>query len=561
MWRSVRRWLAIGYLHVRSWLGPRQPYGVLTLALSGELAEDAGESRLLGFFRRPPTDYLGVLSLLRWARDDQQLQGVLIRIDDLHASWARIQGLRRAIERLRAAGKRVWVHIERAGLAEYYLGSAAERVLSAPAATLDVIGLASEAMFLRETLDKLGIDAEVVHVGRYKAAGEMVTRTGMSESHREMLEALVEDLFTQIADGVAAGRGLDPALVRDLLGRGPYVAAEAQAAGLIDGTAYADQAERQLADACGGAAVLERDAYGARRGRAVRLEALRRARHTVALVHIGGTIKPGESVSRPAGAGAAGAKSIAALLKSVRERADVAAVVLRIASPGGSALASDLIWREVERTREAKPVITSCGDVAASGGYYVALAGRPLLAEAGTITGSIGVVAGKATLRRLYDRLGVRKETVARGRHATLFSDYVALDADGRERIQHQAEIFYRDFVGKVAAARGLTADAAEAAAQGRVWTGRQAQAQGLVDELGGIEEAFDAAKRAIGVAPDQPVLIERVSRARRLWDLSLGLGLPRRAGIADLFDLLPSVRFLLRERVWALMPFEIRFF
>ncbi|MBX3025430.1 signal peptide peptidase SppA [bacterium] len=561
MWRSLRRWLAIGYLHVRSWLAPRKPYGVLTLSLDGELAEDTGESRFLGLFRRPPTDYLGVLTVLRWARDDQQLQGVLLRVDDLHASWARIQGLRRAIERLRAAGKRVWVHLERAGMGEYYLASAADRVLCAPAATLDVTGLASEAMFVRDTLDKVGIDAEVVHVGRYKSAGEMVTRTSMSEAHREMLEALVEDLFGQIADGVAAGRALDAALVRDALGRGPYVAAEAQAARLIDGTAYADEAERQLADACGGAAVIERDPYLARRGRAVRLDALRRARHTVALVHIGGTIKPGESVSRPAGGGAAGVRSIAAVLKRVRERDDIAALVLRIASPGGSALASDLIWREVERTRAAKPVIATCGDVAASGGYYVALAGRPLLAEAGTITGSIGVVAGKATLRRLYDRLGVHKETVARGRHATLFSDYVALDDDGRERIQHQAESFYRDFVGKVAAARGLSPEAAEAAAQGRVWTGRQAQARGLVDELGGLEEALDAAKRAIGVAVDQPVLVERVTRPRRLGDLSLGLRLPRRTGIADLFDILPSLRFLLRERVWAVMPFDIRFF
>ena len=561
MWRSLRRWLAIGYLRGRESLARRTPYGVLTLTLTGELAEEAGESRLLGLLRRPSADYLGVISLLRWARDDRQLQGVLLRVDDLHASWARVQGLRRAIERLRAAGKKVWVYLERAGVSEYYLASAADRVLCTPAATLDVTGLASEAMFVRESLDKLGVDAEVIHVGQYKSAGEMVTRTGMSEPHREMLEALVDDLFGQIADGVAAGRRLDPAATRDLLGRGPFVAAEAQSAGLIDGTAYADEAERQLADACGGAAVIERDAYLRRRGRAVRLEALRRAQHTVALLHIGGTIKPGDSVTRPDGGGATGAATIAAALKSVRERADIAALVLRVTSPGGSALASDLIWRELERVRAEKPVIASCGDVAASGGYYVALAGRPLLAEAGTITGSIGVVAGKATLRRLYDRLGVRKETVARGRHASLFSDYVPLDVEGRERIQHQADTFYRDFVAKVAAARGMTADAVEASAQGRVWTGRQAQARGLVDELGGIEEALDAAKRALGLPADQPVLIERVARPRRFWDFSLGFGLPRRGGLLDLLDGLPSFSFLLRERVWALMPFDIRFF
>lgn len=561
MWRFLWRQLAIGALRLRLWLARKTPYGVLTLSLGGELAEDAGESRLLGLLRRPAADYLAALTLLRWARDDEQLLGVLIRLDDLHASWARLQGLRRGIEHLRAAGKRVWVHLERAGIREYYLASAADRVLLAPAATLDVTGLASEALFLRETLDAVGIDAEVIQVGRYKSAGEIATRTGMSEAHREMLEALVDDLFGQIADGVARGRGLDDALTRDLLGGGPYVAADAEAARLIDGGAYADEAERQLADACGGAAVIEEDAYLGRRGRVVRLQALRRARRTVALLHLGGTIKPGESVARPNGAGAAGAASIAGLLKDARERDEVAALVMRIASPGGSALASDLIWREVERTRAVKPVVVSCGDVAASGGYYVALAGRPLLAEAGTITGSIGVVAGKATLRRLYDRLGVHKEMVARGRHATLFSDYVALDAEGRERIQRQAETFYRDFVDKVAAARGLSAEAAEAAAQGRVWTGRQAQARGLVDELGGLEEALAAAKRAIGLAPDALVRVERLRRPRRFWELSLGLGLPRRALLEELLGALSSLRFLARERVWALMPFDIRFF
>jgi protease-4 len=562
MWRSIRRLLAIGVLRAATWMGRRRVAGVLTLTLTGEQAEDAGDSRLLGLLRRPRTDYLSVLTLLRSARSDDQLQGVLLRIDDLGGSWARIQGLRRAIERLRAAGKRVWVHLERAGVSQYYLASAAERVLLTPSGTLDVTGLASEALFVREALDKLGVEAEVVHVGKYKSAGEMFTRSGMSEPHREMLEALVDDLFGQVADGVAAGRGLDGAVVRDVLGGGPYVAAEAAAAGLIDGTAYADQAEAQLAEACDHAPVTERDEYVRRRGRVMRLDALRRATRTVALLHIGGTIKPGESSSRPDGASATGAASIAAALKTVRERTDVAALVLRVTSPGGSALASDLIWRELERTRAAKPVIVSLGDVAASGGYYVALAGKPVLAEAGTITGSIGVVAGKATLRGLYDRLGVHKETVARGRNASLFSDYVPLDDEGRARIQAQADAFYRDFVAKVATARGLSVEATEASAQGRVWTGRQAHARGLVDELGGFEEAFDAARRALGLPLDQPLLIERLPRPRRLFDLSQLSRLPRRgSALTDLLGSLSSWRFLLRERVWALMPFDIRFF
>ncbi len=547
MWRGLRRAAAIGLLRLSSGLRRRTPYGVLTLSLTGALAEEAGDSRLAGLLRRPATDYLGLLTLLRWARDDQHLSGVLLRVDDLQASWARLQGLRRAIERLRGAGKRVWVHLERAGINEYYLASAAERVLLTPAATLDVTGLSSEALFLRQALERIGVEAEVIHVGRYKSAGEMFSRSDMSPAHREMLEALVDDLFEQVVEAVAAGRGLDAAVAREALGRGPFIAAEAVEERLVDATAYADQAEQELVDACAAGPLIESPAYTRQRGREARLVALRQARHTVALLHVGGTIRPGESSTRPGGQTASGAASLAAALKDVREREDVAALVLRVASPGGSALASDLIWRELERTRAVKPVVASCGDVAASGGYYVAMVGRPLLAEAGTITGSIGVVAGKATLRGLYDRLGVHKEVVGRGRHATLLSDYHALDDEGRARLQAQADAFYRDFVAKVGAARGLSAEAVEASAQGRVWTGRQAQARGLVDELGGLEEAFDAVRRALGVAADQPLLVERLPRTRR-WHLPrLNLGLPGSVFV--------------RERLWAVLPFRIRFF
>jgi len=556
---SIRRGISAALLRGVSLLRRRAPYGVLIVELSGELAEEASEPRWMGLLRRPATDYFSLLTLLRWACDDDRLRGVLIRLDDLHASWARLQGLRRSLEHLHAAGKRVWVHLERAGVREYSVAVAADRITLAPSATLDINGLAAESIFLRDALDKLGIDAEVVQMGRYKSAGEMFTRDDMSPAQREMQEALVDDLYEQLVESVAAGRRLDPAAVRERLGLGPFVSAEAIESGLVDGTAYFDEVEQQLVEACAGAATIDRAAYGAARGRETRIDALRRARGTIALVHIGGTIKSG-SGGAP-GLPAAGAASLAEALKAVRERDDIDAVVLRIASPGGSALASDLIWREVIRLRERKPVVVSCGDVAASGGYYIAIAGRPLLAEAGTITGSIGVIAGKATLRRLYDRVGVRKQVIGRGANAGLFSDYVPLGATGRERIETQAAAFYRDFVDKVATARGLGPQAAEAAAQGRVWTGRQALAHGLVDRLGGLEEAFEAAKQAIGAPLDAPVFVEHFPKPRKLWKLPINLAVPGRGTLAELFGITPSLRDLLRERVWAVLPFEIRFF
>jgi len=565
VWRTVRRLVAVGFISVSEWIlarfGRRKPYGVLTVELAGDIAEDGTEQRLFGFLRRQTSDYLGLVTLLRWARDDANLVGVLIRVDDLDANWARLQGLRRSIERLRAAGKRVWVHLERAGVREYYLASAAEQISLTPAATLDVTGLSSEAVFVFDALEKIGIRADVVQMGRYKSAGEMFTRRDMSAPHREMLESLVEDLYAQLAEAVATGRNLDPALLRDLLGRGPFVPSEARELGLIDAIGHADELEKRLVDACGGAATIDRTAYGVRRGRAMRRDTLRRQRAAFALLHIGGTIKPGESVPGLGGARATGSATVAAALEQVRKRDDINALIVRVASPGGSVLGSDLIWRELARTRETKPVIVSFGDVAASGGYYVALAGNSVLAEAGTITGSIGVIAGRASLRGLYDRIGVSKTLISRGRNAALYSDYAELDDEGRARIHVQAESFYRDFVAKVASARGLSTDAVGAVAEGRVWTGRQALERGLVDELGGLEEAFAAAKRAANLAADEPVSVERFPKPRRLWKVSVDLNLPNQGAFADLLGAIPSLRFLLRERVWAVLPFHLRFF
>jgi protease-4 len=565
MWGALRRAGLLGLLAAYELIlglaGRRGPYGVLTIELSGDLAEEGGEQRFFGLVRRSTADYLSHLSLLRWARDDAHLAGVLIRTGGLDAGWARLQGLRRAIQGLRAAGKRVWVHLDHAGIHEYYLASAAERISLAPAAALDIAGLSSEAVFLLDTLRKIGVEADIVQMGRYKSAAESFTRRDMSPSHREMIESLVDDLYGQLVDGISGGRNMEPAQVRRLVDRGPFVAREALEANLVDALCHGDEAESSLVEAAGGAPAIERGAYARRRGAEVRRQALRAARGALGLLHVGGTIKGGESIPGPQGARAVGSATVRAALKELRERDDIRAVVVRVASPGGSGTASDSIWREIFRTRESKPVVVSLGDVAASGGYYVALAGGPVFAEAGTITGSIGVIAGKANLRGLYDRVGVTKEMVSRGRHAAIFSDYAPLDDESRERIRVEAETFYRDFVEKVADARRLSGEAAEAAAEGRVFTGRQAWTRGLVDELGGLEEAIAAAKSLIGVSAEESIAIERYPRARRLWKFSVDLNLPAQGSLAELLGGLTGLRFIWRDRVWAVLPFDLRFF
>lgn len=563
MWKALARRSSLAALVACEWtlarLGRRPDYGYLTLEIGGELSEDGHDGPLPPWLKRPPADYLALLGLLRAARDDKQLLGVLVRCRRLEASWARIQGLRRSLAALRAAGKKVWFHIDAGGLPEYYLASAADRVSVSPAGTLDIVGLAAEAVFFLDALDSLGVRAEVVQVGAYKAAGESFTRRKMSDEHREMVESLIDDLFGQVVDDVGAARGMDAAAVRELIDGGPFLAREAFARGLIDAAEYADETEAALAEALSGVAPIDEAAYAVRRGRAARMRSLRGSPHHLAVVHVNGAIKYDEGTSPLGRSRGAVSTTLRKCLKELRERTDVEAVVVRVASPGGSGLASDLIWHELSLTAAKKPLFVSLGDVAASGGYYVALPARRIFAEPGTVTGSIGVIAGKANLRGLYEKLGVRKDFVSRGRHAMLHSDYEPLGEADRERISAEAREFYDRFISRVASGRNMSAEQVEAVAGGRVWTGRQAKARGLVDEFGGLDEAFDAARGEMGVAPGVPVTVERLPRPVSFWRAAIGRGLGSHLGLLDPQSWTAEVPLAGRDRVWLRLPFDLR--
>jgi len=559
----LRKRLAFAGLTAFDWgltrLGRSPDYDVLSLEIAGDLSEDGHVGPGLPWLKRPGTDYLRLIGLLRWARDDERLRAVSIRCGHLGAGWARIQGLRRSLLALRASGKKVWVHLDGGGLPEYYLASAADRVTLTPAGTLDIVGLSSEAVFFLDALEMVGVRAEVVQVGAYKSAAESFTRRAMSDAHREMIEALVDDLFGQIVEDVAAARRMEPDAVRDAIDGGPFLAREALARGLVDAVEYADEAETALTAEFGGAKPIDEGAYAARRSRVVRRRVLRGPTRHFAIVHINGTIKMEDGASAlPRGRGAVAA-TLRKCLKDIRDRDDIDAVIVRIASPGGSGLASDLVWHDLRLTAAQKPMIVSMGDVAASGGYYVALPGQKIFAEPGTITGSIGVVAGKADLRGLYEKVGVRKDIVSRGRHAALYSDYAPLGDSERQRIRDEASAFYDDFVGKVADGRSMSAEQVESVAQGRVWTGRQAWSRGLVDELGGFEEACDAAKRAIGVDIDTPLSAERFPQPQGFLRTALRRGFGGPSALTSMRSLIRQFPMSTRDRVWLRLPFDIR--
>ncbi|HEV8713484.1 MAG TPA: signal peptide peptidase SppA [Candidatus Binatia bacterium] len=523
----------------------------MQLDLSGALPEEP-RSSLAALWRAPELDFLSLTSLLRWAREDDNLQAVFLTIADLDAGWARLQSVRRSLLALRQAGKQVWVYLVEGDTHEYYLASAADKVMLAPAGHLAVTGLAAEALFFKGALDKLGVQAQVQQAGQYKTAGEPFTRQSMSGPHREMLDGLLDDLYDQVVSDIAGARNKSKAEVQKLIDQGLFLAREALAAGLVDHVAYEDEVPALLEAKIGSVRLIEAGAYRRRRTRELQRRLLRDEPCKIALVTVGGPIKRGETVDSPEGPRAVGSRSFARDLKQVREDPQVAAVVMRVASPGGSGVASDLMWRELLRTRECKPLIVSLGDVAASGGYYLALAGDKVFAEEGTITGSIGVIAGKAVLRDLYTSLGVGKEILTRGQRAALFSDYVEFAPSERERLDFEVQAFYRDFVEKVARCRSLTAEAVELSAQGRVWSGRQAWTRGLIDALGGIEEALAEAKRRVGLPAERPVVIERLPKPPSFWRLSSLARLVPRGNM--------TLGWWTRERVWAILPFSLRF-
>ncbi len=555
--KSLTRRTALAFLAGKDRLarpfGRTKTYNTVRLDLHGALPEEAGLS-LSALLHRTDLDFFSATALLRWLREDEQVKAVIVSIADIDAGWSRIQSLRRSLAAVRQAGKQVWVYLAEGGMREYYLASAADTILVAPAGHLMITGIAAETMFFKGALDKLGIAAQVHRAGQYKSAAEPFTRESLSPANREMLDSLLDDLYGQIVDDIAVARQKSKSDVQAIIDHGLFLPREALTAGLVDHVGYEDEVESLLEAKIGPVEIIETADYQRQRSRVLRRRMLRvEDPGKIAVMTVNGQIKQGESVDGGEGSRAVGSVSFASEVKEIREDESIAALVVRITSPGGSGLASDLMWHELIKTGEHKPIVISMGDVAASGGYYLALGGGKVFAEAGTITGSIGVIAGKAVLRDLYTRVGVSKDIITRGKKAALFSDYHEFSSDEQERLDFEIQAFYQDFVAKVASCRSLSYEAVEPNAQGRVWSGRQAWSRGLVDEIGGLEDALREAKQRAGFAVDAQVIIERFPKPSSLWQLP------------KLLRRLPRTRLSLpwwgrRERVWAMMPFSLRF-
>jgi len=471
--------------------------------------------------RRPPSGVVGVLlgethrdplaltveELHRLARDPA-VKAVVLRSGGLPLGTGRSEELRSGIEELRAAGKKVVFYLEAAGDLDYSVATAADRIYAAPQAVLAVNGFSATALFAGAGLDKLGVKAEFVRAGAYKNAPDLFTRRDMSSEQREVVNAILDDVFGRYVRRVTQARHLDEEKFRRLLDRGLQSPQEAQAQGLVDGLVYPDQLEEEVGKLVGSRVGLEQRGTEPPSERSLRWA----PPATVAVVRVEGDIARGEGGRDPLGVvEVAGSEAIARRIHRLADDPSVKAIVVRIDSPGGDGSASDLIWRELVRARKekGKPVVASMGDVAASGGYYVAVAADEIFAEPSTVTGSIGVFVGKFDLEELYRDLGIKLVTNKRGNSADLFSTARALTDEEKKTLQAWVDSFYAQFVERVAEGRHMPRERADQLGRGRVWTGRQAQERGLVDKLGGLRDAIASAKARAGIGADEPVLLD----------------------------------------------------
>ena len=488
--------------------GPRSRL-LLELDLSRGLLEAPPSSPVEAIRARHTPTLRAVVDGLRKAADDARVVGLVCHVGARQPSLAQSGELRAAVQELRAAGKTTVCWAESfgelgPGNVGYHLASAFENVWLQPSGEVGLVGVTAQAVFLRETLDKLGDDTQLGQREEYKTAANMFRETAMTEAEREMTTALVESAMHTIVSDVAAGRGLDEARVRAAVDLAPLSATEAVEHGLVDRVGYRDELYAELKRRLGTTELKYVERYRGRQAarERVRPSSVRRRRPVVALVQASGPIHLGRSrTPSPLGGRSVGSDTIGAALRAAAEDDAVRAVVLRVDSPGGSYVASDAIRREVHALRRTgKPVIASMATVAASGGYYIAMPAARIVAGAGTLTGSIGVLAGKQVIRDGLARLGVRRESVSSGRYAEMFSTQRPFDDDEWRRLEQWLDRVYDDFTAKAAQDRGMELAELRAVAKGRVWTGADARRLGLVDEIGGLAQAIDLACRTARV-------------------------------------------------------------
>ncbi len=544
------------------------------IKVSGGLSEQA-----------PATDPLGSsltetfkqkIDRLKKAADDKEVKSVLLEVNGVAAGWGKINELTAAIAKVRASGKKVHALMESGDLKDYAVALACDDIALPEASWLMITGLRAEVTFYKKMFEMVGVKADFVMMGDFKSAAEPYLLEKMSDANRKQVTEMIDDFYeNEVVGRIAAGRKMTPAQVKKIIDEGPYAARTALKLKLVDRLADLDElADALKKEAKGEGLKLAKD-YGKKKDEDMSIASLyskilfggsgisfKSKNPKVAVIYATGMIVTGKGANNPFGGDAMGSDT---MVKAIREAADdatVKAIVLRIDSPGGSALASDLMWKELKRCK--KPVIASMGDVAASGGYYIAMGASKIFAEPGTITGSIGVIGGKLAMKGLWEKAGITSEVISRGANAGLFSDEPFSDGQ-KKAFKAMMEDVYDQFLSKAlagrhAAGQKMTREQLEKLAGGRVWTGRQAKKNGLIDELGTLEDAIaEAAKRGGLPAGKEPELL-MLPKSKSFLDGLLG-GLGVAATFPEIAGKLRGIAPLLelrREPVWAVVPYVL---
>ncbi len=524
----------------------------LEIGLSGSLPELAEPDFLTTYvLGRRPLSVHDIWENLRKAKVDARIRCVLIRLGVFDGDWAKASELRDAILDFRRSGKKVTAYIEEAPEfdKEYYVATACDRIILHPLGWLGVNGLGGWVPFFKQGLDKLGIEAEFEHVEQYKTAYNMFTEKGFTEAHRAMLESLEQDIFGDYVRTAATARKMKEEEFRSRLDQGLFQGEQAKQAGLVDDLMYDDELKTLLRD---GSRDLERTSlavYDRVGAASVGLETGRR----IALIYAMGPIVTGEGFYETIGG-----RTFSRWLRRAREDRSVAAIVIRVDSPGGSSVGSDVIWREVLLAKKEKPVVVSMSDLAGSGGYWISMAAHKIVAQPQSLTGSIGVIAGKFSLAGLYEKLGITAEKMTFGRRADMFSSFRPLSPDERQLLKDQILWTYDRFLTKAAEGRNMTRDEVDAIGKGRVWTGRQAKDNRLVDELGGLTMAIGQAKKLAGIPAEEEVALDVWPKSTSLFGAIFGRQeaavkwpLPEEMG-----QLLTTLKALEKQNPLAVMPF-----
>jgi protease-4 len=485
----------------------------LVLRLDGGLSEVEPGGVFGQIFSQAPT-VRSVVESLRKAAADSRIRGVILKPGNLDTLWGKTEEIRDAVLEFKKSRKPIVAYLEYAGDQEYHVATACDQIILAPVSTLDLNGVAMYEVFLRGALDKIGAYPDMLHIGDYKTASNNLTERTFTPAHREMSESLTADIFDQLVKGIAAGRKKSEAEVRALIDRGPFLPDDALRAGLIDAVGYEDQIDDRTSIGKD-AEWLQADEY---RGTSLSSMGLNKG-PKIAVIYAVGVIASGKSSSEP-GSNVVGSETLIESIRKARGDSSIRAIILRVDSPGGSAVASDVIWRELMLTREKKPLIASMSDLAASGGYYIAMPAHAIVAQPGTLTGSIGVVTGKIVIGGTLNKLGINMESVARGQYADLNSPVRPYTPEERARVEEQMRAIYDAFVKKAAEGRKMTPERIDRIAQGRVWTGAQAKTLGLVDELGGIDRAVALAKARAKIDPNADVELVVYPPRRGFYDL-----------------------------------------